>query len=41
MVALGAAVDLLDLIGIREVEARVQALAGRAKQRWRRWRTWS
>ena len=32
MAALEAAVDLLDLIGIREVEARVQALAGRAKQ---------
>jgi selenocysteine lyase/cysteine desulfurase len=30
--ALGAAVDLLNLIGIREVEARVQALAGRAKR---------
>jgi selenocysteine lyase/cysteine desulfurase len=30
--ALGAAVDLLDLIGIREVGARVQALAGRAKR---------
>ena len=31
--ALGAAIDLLDLIGMRPVEARVQALAGRAKQR--------
>ena len=30
--ALEGAVDLLDLIGIREVEARVQALAGRAKR---------
>ena len=30
--ALGAAIDLLDLIGIREVGARVQALAGRAKR---------
>jgi selenocysteine lyase/cysteine desulfurase len=29
--ALGAAVDLIDLIGIREVEARVLSLAGRAK----------
>jgi selenocysteine lyase/cysteine desulfurase len=29
--ALGAALDLIDLIGIREVEARVQALASRAK----------
>jgi selenocysteine lyase/cysteine desulfurase len=29
--ALEAAVDLLDLVGIRAVEARVQALAGRAK----------
>src|SRR5262249_21733919 len=29
--ALGAAVDLLNLIGIREVEARVQGLAGRLK----------
>jgi selenocysteine lyase/cysteine desulfurase len=31
VVALEAAVDLLDLIGIRKVEARVQALASRAK----------
>jgi isopenicillin-N epimerase len=30
--ALEAAVDLLDLIGLREVEARIQALAGRAKR---------
>jgi selenocysteine lyase/cysteine desulfurase len=30
--ALEAAVDLLELIGIREVDARVQALAGRAKR---------
>src|SRR5262249_29516676 len=30
--SLEAAIDLLDLIGIREVEARVQALAGRAKR---------
>ena len=30
--ALEAAVDLLELIGLREVEARVQALAGRAKR---------
>jgi hypothetical protein len=29
--ALGSAVDPLELIGIREVEARVRALAGRAK----------
>jgi selenocysteine lyase/cysteine desulfurase len=29
--ALGAAIDLLNLIGIRQVEARVQLLAGRAK----------
>ena len=32
MAALGAAVELLELIGIREVGARVQALAGHAKQ---------
>jgi selenocysteine lyase/cysteine desulfurase len=32
LTALGAAIDLLDLIGIREVEARVQALASRAKR---------
>jgi isopenicillin-N epimerase len=32
VVALGAAVELLELIGIREVGARVQALAGYAKQ---------
>src|SRR3954447_645015 len=32
VVALGAAVELLELIGVREVGARVQALAGHAKQ---------
>jgi isopenicillin-N epimerase len=32
VVALGAAVELLELLGIREVGARVQALAGHAKQ---------